>query len=240
MFKWNNSYIKYSLNKIFWFIKNTIAKNTMDKREYEKYIKKQKECIWCKRTHIKDSYFCSKKCERLYAKERYQSFKHNNRCKYHKFQKLTYRNKCWSCYVEEILSEKCPKMKESFWFKLHGFKIIPTFRTSHDNWNGDKIAFEQFLKDNRVKWFVYIKFYEGKTRKIKPIVVGKSGSIKVNGTGSDLNFSTAFEDGTARQFMHYNNFTWHYEHIMIKKCKNEAHAYYIESKIKEKFDLFGS
>lgn len=239
-FKWNNSLPTYCLNRIIWFFKNLIAKYTMDEQDFRKYKQKQQVCIWCKRIYIKGKYFCSKKCERLYTEERFQSFKHNNRCKHHPFQILTYKNKCWECFVDSKLREKYPRMKKSFWFKLHGFKTIPTFRTSHENWNGDKVAFEQFLRDYHVKWFVYIKFYENKNGKIRPLVVGKSGSMLVNGSGSDLNFSTAVSDGQARQFIHLNGFQWHYEHIMIKKCKNESHAYYIETKIQNKFDLFGS
>ena len=251
--KWHNSYLVYKFNRIYWFIKNFIYKQFKyknSKRLFTKFKRSQSECIWCKRIHIhKDkngnkSYFCSDKCENLYNKEKFQSFKHNNRCKHHKFQLMTYKNQCWSCYQKEFIkNNKKPRIKDYLWLKLHGFKLIPTFRTSHDNWNGDKIAFEQYLKDNNVKWFVYIKFYDssnGKGKKIKPIVCGKSGSMLVNGSGSDLNFSTAFEDGTARKFMYYNKFQWHYEHIMIKKCRNQKHAYFIETKILNKFDLFGS
>lgn len=240
MFKWNNSYGLYLINRIYWKIKNHIAKRNLNKTELIRFKRRQSECIWCKRIHVRRSNFCSSKCKNLYADERYQSFKHNNRCQYHKFQKLTYKNQCWSCYKEEQTEMKIPKMKGSFLLRMHGFKTIPTFRTSKDNWNGNKIAFEQFLYDNNVRWFVYVKFYKGNGSRIKPIVVGKSGSIKVNASGSDLNFSTAFNDGTARQFMHYNKFEWHYDHIMIRKCRSESKAYSLETKIMNKFDLFGS
>lgn len=240
MFKNNNSYVLYEINKIYWKIRNKIAKRNLNDRSYIKFIKSQNNCIWCKRIYVKNGYFCSKKCEKLYNNEKYQSFKHNNRCKYHKFQKLTYKNICWSCYKNDFINKKIPRIKNSFLLKLYGFKIIPTFRTSKINWNGDKVAFEQFLNDKNIKWFVYIKFYENKSKKIRPIVVGKSGSIRVNSSGSDLNFSTAIKDGASRQFINYNNFNWCYDYIMVKKCKNESHAYSVESKIMNKFDLFGS
>lgn len=224
-FLYNNSYLLYLCNKVRWKLSNFIAKYLLkdDANRFKIFKKSQKICIWCKRTHNKkDENFCSKKCNKLYNVEKFQIFKHNNRCCKHKYQILTYKNICWSCYIKMIKSQKVPRMKKRFLLTFFGFKVIPTFRTSKETWNGDKIAFEQFLKDRGIKWFVYIKFYEIKTLgKIKPIVAGKSGSIKVNSSGSDLSFSTDVKHGISKQFLSYNKFDWHYEHIMIRKCKNE-------------------
>lgn len=242
--KYNNSYFLYKVNRYLWKRKNKKAKREMSKRDYNKFLKSQKECIWCKRIHTNDSYFCSEKCEMLYNKEKFQSFKHNNRCEKHKHgkksYKLTYKNQCWECYKKEFKEMKIPFLRRSFSLKLHGFKTIPTFRTSKDNWNGDKVAFEQYLVDNNVDWFVYIKFYVNPKGFINPIVVGKSGSRNVNASGSDLNFSTDVKDGLARRLIKESNSEWHYDHIMIKKVKNERVAYKLETKIANKYNLFGS
>lgn len=242
--KYNNNYIAYKLNKYAWNIDNKKAKNTMSDNEYKKYINKQHECIWCKRIHTKNGYFCSKKCKKLYEDEKFQSFKHNNRCEKHKYgkksYKLTFKNQCWECYKKEFEEIKIPNIKRSFSLKLHGFKFIPTFRTSKDSWNGYKVAFEQYLEDKNIKWFVYVKFYINPRGFINPIVVGKSGSKLVNSNGSDLNFSTDIKDGLARKLIKESNSEWYYDHIMIKKVKNEREAYTLERKIMEKYNLFGS
>ena len=245
-------HILYLLNKLRWKICNLIIKQFLknDENRFKDFKKCQKECIWCKRIYNDSSkhiykYLCSKKCAKLYIAEKNQIFKGNNRCSKHKFQRLTYKNICWSCYISDIKCKSTPKIKKRLLLRLNGFKVIPTFRTSKETWNGDKIAFEQFLNDNGVKWFVYIKFYEEKLgrnskQRIKPIVAGKSGSMKVNYSGSDLSFSTDVRYGISKQFLHYNKVNWHYDHIMIKKCRSESQAYQIESKIINKFDLYGS
>ena len=258
--KYRNSYLIYSLNKLYFKIKEFYIKNKYGEKELLKFKKKQNECIWCKRIYVKkiknvdNRYFCCKKCENLYREERYLSIKHNNRCKKHSFKHrnciLTFKNECWQCYKEKFIKEKIYtikkfKIKYYISFLLHGFKIYPTFRTSTDGWKGDKPAFEQILLDNNINWFVYIKFYNTnefneKKNKIRPIIVGKSGSLNVNSTGSDLNFSTSNNDGAARKFVNLNNFTWNCDFIMIKKVKSEDQAFYQEKKIMEKFDLFGS
>ena len=123
------------------------------------------------------------------------------------------------------------------------FVPLPTFRTSKESWNGDKIAFEQNLLDNGYKWFIYIKFYKDKkNNKIyaKPLVVGKSGSLKVNSSGSDLNFSTDVNDGPARQFLYENNKQWLYSYIAIKSCINRQDAYEKEAKVMKLLNLYGS
>lgn len=212
-----------------------------NKSKYKKYKSRQKECIWCKRTHTKQSYFCSKYCNRTYDRDKYQIFKKNNRCKKHKFQYLTFKNECWSCYKHYyIRSVRHDKLKRSWSLRLQGFKTIPTFRTSESSWNGDKIAFEQYLLDKNIKWFVYIKFYENKRGKILPLVAGLSASSKINSGGSDLNFSLSLKDGRARQFLKINKEDWYYYKIMIKKCNSPQEAYRLESKILEKYNLFSS
>ena len=73
--------------------------------------------------------------------------------------------------------------------------IQSTFRTQDSqDWSGARIAFEQNLVDLEVNWFVYIKFYIDSKGIIKPLVVGKSGSLLVNSNGSDVSFSENIKD----------------------------------------------
>jgi hypothetical protein len=93
---------------------------------------------------------------------------------------------------------------------------------------------------NRCTWFVYVKFYVGKGGRIRPLVVGKSGSMRVNASGSDVNFSTAVTDGNARVFLHENGHSWYHDYILIKKFYREADAYAFETKIMNRFNMHGS
>lgn len=238
MFK--SSYFLYLLNKLKYIFINTLV-FIFNSKNYKKFKSRQKECFWCKRTHMKQSYFCSKTCNKIYDRDKYQVFKKNNRCKKHKFQKLTFKNECWSCYKHDyIKSIRFDRLGRSLSLRLQGFKTIPTFRTSESSWNGDKIAFEQYLLDKKVKWFVYVKFYENRRGKILPLVAGLSASSKINAGGSDLNFSLSTKDGKARQFLKLNKEDWYYYKIMIKKCNSTQEAYRLESKILEKYNLFSS
>ena len=241
-----------------------------------KYIN---ECIWCRKyfdirdtkSKIDTRYFCSFKCQQAYNKNKFQSFKNNNKCSKHPFQKLTFKNRCWGCYREKFYNNMLDilnyyKVKKLLFLKLKGFVFYPTFRTSEDSWGGDKIAFEQNLKDHNVKWFIYIKFCitdnsikinknfikcnKNNFNKILlknylndslcPLVVGKSGSSLVNNSGSDLNFSINPKDGPAREYLKETNRKWCYDLIAIKKLKNQKQAYKAESKIMNKLNIFGS
>ena len=254
--KYRNSYLLYKINNIYYKIKEYYILKKYGDKELKIFQNSKNTCIWCKRYYRKNNkninknnigkYFCCEKCSSLYNREKYQSFKHNNICSKHHNQILTYKNQCWTCYKNDVIKNNINKLnkfriKNYFILKyLYGFKLYPTFRTSKDSWKGDKPAFEQNLVDNRVNWFVYIKFYVNNKGAIKPIVVGKSGSLNVNYSGSDLNFSVNNNDGPARQFINLNNFSWNYDIIFVRKVRNEKEAYRIENKIMNKFDLFGS
>ena len=122
-----------------------------------------------------------------------------------------------------------------------GFKLYPTFRSQDsDNWNGAKAAFEQSLVDANINWFVYIKFFIDKTGKIRPLVIGKSGSLKVNSNGSDVSFSTDVNDGPARRFLMESSAAWDKTQIAILPCYNENDSLKIESKIAKEYSLFES
>lgn len=214
------------------------------------------ECSQCHKLYLKDSfistkfkkadgYFCSLKCKESYISERYQKFKSNNICEIHKNERKSFNGKCWSCYKDDfynnILKIKFTRIKRMFWLRFKWkFFIVPTFRTSENSWSGDKIAFEQSLVDMGIKWFVYIKFYNDPEGNIRPLVVGKSGSLLVNSSGSDLNFSTDIGHGPARRFLSKHKLKWNYDIIAIRKCRNEKDAYEKETIIMNKYGLYGS
>lgn len=121
------------------------------------------------------------------------------------------------------------------------FIIVPTFRPQHsESWHGIRGAFEHHLVDLGIKWFVYIKFYIDSIGNIKPLVVGKSGSLSVNVSGSDLSFSTAVEDGPSRRFLHDCNLEWWKENIAIRNFDDECDALEYEQHIAKKYKLFQS
>ena len=123
-------------------------------------------------------------------------------------------------------------------------KIYPTFRTQDSsNWVGARGAFEQSLVDNNINWFTYIKFYiNTENNIIRPLVVGKSGSLNVNSYGSDISFSEAINDGPARRYLLESNgkLIWDKTQILIIKAKSEKQALFYENRIVDVFDLFES
>lgn len=135
------------------------------------------------------------------------------------------------------LGEKWDKTAERY-----GFVTMPTFRTQESNdWSGGaKKAFEQSLVDENVGWFVYVKFATGHDGTTFPLVVGKSGSLLVNITVSDLSFSTDPDDGPARLFLSEMGLVWLKTHVSILKCESETEAYALENEIMNALGLFGS
>ena len=125
-------------------------------------------------------------------------------------------------------------------------QLLPTFRTQDSqDWTGAKNAFEQSLVDADIHWFTYIKFYIDNKKKtedavIRPLVVGKSGSLLVNNSGSDLSFSTDINDGPARKFLNDENLQWDKTQILIIKAKSERQALFYEWKIADVYELFES
>ena len=117
----------------------------------------------------------------------------------------------------------------------------PTFRNQDSkDWAGAKQAFEQSLVENNVYYFCYIKFYIDLNNNMKPLVVGKSGSLNVNTTGSDVSFSTDINDGPARRFLNEEKLQWDKTKILIIPCKTENEAFDIEKFITLKYCLFES
>lgn len=120
-------------------------------------------------------------------------------------------------------------------------QIIPTFREQDiDTWNGARNAFEEYLKELDVRWFTYVKFYVNGNNQIRPLVVGKSGSMLVNAGGSDVNFSMNENDGPARRFLMDEGYHWDRTKLMILKAKSEKQALYWEWYLQKQYQLFES
>jgi hypothetical protein len=119
--------------------------------------------------------------------------------------------------------------------RRYGFQDIPTFYDGLGRWSTRR-QFEQALVDNRITWFVYIKYDEDH----RPLVVGKSGSKLVNYSGSDVSFSTNLKDGPARVWLRNNNKSWQTNTIAIVPKRTERGAYKLESKILRRYRIYGS
>lgn len=145
----------------------------------------------------------------------------------------------WEDYKQKFL--KISQERNNFIDEIKNqyplFKIIPTFRSQDSvDWSGARTAFEQSLIDEKINWFVYIKFDELN----RPLVVGKSGSLNVNCNGSDVSFSADVNDGPARKFLFEEGINWNKTKILILPIQNEKEAYKIEKEIQENYNLFGS
>lgn len=122
-----------------------------------------------------------------------------------------------------------------------GFVCVPTFRTQESNdWTGVKTLFEHYLAEKGVGWFVYVKFYVGKDKTSKPLVVGKSGSILVNSSGSDVSFSMNVSHGPSRRFLLENDLQWDKTKILLLQAKSEQEALQVENMILSLYGLFSS
>ena len=195
--------------------------------------------------------FC-KRCLPLRQEELNQVVRHNNICDKHPFQRVTFRNKCFSCMVEQFVREH-PRPRNAGLKALvlrlcYGFSWIPTLRTTEDTWGGSRVAWELLCEQKKVRWCVYVKFYVVTRKKrhgqvavaIRPLVVGKSGSTLVNASGTDLNFGMCEEYGPARRFLAQNGCGWYLHYVLIKSFRSQQKAYAFENKVMRKFGLFGS
>ena len=171
-----------------------------------------------------------------------KSFIEENNCEIHKDMcNISYhignsKYLCWECYKEkfQINSKSSP---------IDNCELIdiPTFRTQDSkDWIGARNAFECYLVENQITWFVYIKYYIDVYSDSRPLVVGKTGSRLVNINGTDVSFSTNINDGPARRFLYENDLSWDKTKISIIKCSNEKEALELEKEILETFGLFSS
>lgn len=102
-------------------------------------------------------------------------------------------------------------------------------------------AFERYLVDAGIGWFAYVKFYVDRMDgQVKPLVVGKSGSLLVNSTGSDLNFSMDVNHCPARRFLHETGNVWYDKAVLIIRNGSEDEVYQVESELMEELNIFGS
>lgn len=189
------------------------------------------------------------------------SFKEENDILYY-YNKATKQYVPWDDYKAKFNRKRLTKDIESFINSLKSLdifqpknmgpvgtydldeiiKLYPTFRTQEsDNWEGARNAFEQNLVENNIGWFVYVKFFIDPSGRIKPLVVGKSGSLNVNTNGSDVIFSTDISHGPARRFLiETKGARWDKTQILIIKAKSEKQALFYENKIANVYVLFES
>ena len=196
------------------------------------YIPHKCKCLHCKTIIDPNDLFCSEKCRLEYFKnhKRYK-FDFNNNSVFDKQENL---NISWKDFKNKFAIQDI-----NFTLLINDFKFYPTFRSKESNdWADAKSAFEQSLVDDNVNWFVYIKFYIDKENKIKPLVCGKSGSLLVNSSGSDISFDYNPNGGPARQFLIEENLEWDKTRIAILKCNSEKEAYEKESMYVNTLNLF--
>lgn len=155
----------------------------------------------------------------------------------------------WEDFKQKFIKKRLTKDINTFIEKLKGIKdfkdsdiqIFPTFRTQDSqDWSGSRCAFEKYLVEQNIKWFTYIKFYIDKNQCIRPLVVGKTGTLLVNRSGTDISFSEDINDGPARQFLAEECLSWDKTQILIIKAKSEKQALFFENRIANIFNLFES
>ena len=149
--------------------------------------------------------------------------------------------KCWSCFKEKFICNY------DNLFITHIKKIYPlafvqsTFRIQKSiDWIDASLAFEKNLLEKEIKWFSYIKFYINNNNKILPLVSGKTGSLLVNSSGSDVNFSEDISHGPARKLLKENNLEWDKTQILIISANSENGAYIIKKYLKNNYNLLSS
>lgn len=117
---------------------------------------------------------------------------------------------------------------------------FPTFITRNDPLNCGHLAFDKYLVDKGVRYFVYIKFYKDNENNIYPLVCGESASFLINSSGCDLSFSKNLKDGPSRKFLIEENFDYLYEQIYLIRTNSREESLKIEKEIIQKFNLFNS
>lgn len=164
-----------------------------------------------------------------------------NNCKLHSeckdmiYDKTKKTYMCWDCNKDEILNVK--SIQEIIDF---GYEIIPTFYDGSDIWY-NRYKFEGNLAyEKNVKWFSYVKFYIDEYGASRPLVAGKSGSLLVNKSGTDVCFSTSTKDGSSRRFLKRENLSWNTSIVAIKPFLYEKDAYDFEEETAKHFNLFYS
>ena len=105
-----------------------------------------------------------------------------------------------------------------------------------DSWKG-KEAFDQFLVNQGVGWFVYIKFDELGN----PLVVGKTGTKMVSNSINDIVFDYwNRNNGPARQYLRDKGLDWNRTKVLVVPCNTEQEALDKEKEIHDKYNIFYS
>ena len=167
--------------------------------------------------------------------------KHKNETKMF-YDKATEDYICWECYKEQFIEQNININFINYINQDYSNAFIQTtFRKQNsDNWSNAKLAFEKNIVEKEIKYMVYIKFYIDINKNVKPLVVGKTGSLLVNFSGTDVCFSTDISHGPARYFLYENNLKWDKTKILIISCETEEKALDVEKGIQIKYNLFES
>lgn len=115
--------------------------------------------------------------------------------------------------------------------------IVSTGRDQNStSWVG-KEAFDQFLINQGIGWFVYIKY----DILNNPLVVGKTGTRMVSNSVNDISFDYwESNKGPARQYLKDNNLDWDKTKVLIVPCNTEQEALDKEKEIHDRYSLFYS
>lgn len=175
-------------------------------------------------------------------------FDKHAQCKQHKNCQIIFYNtnknkfECWECYKEKFKhnNTNINFLKQIQEYYSNAFIQLTFRKQEYEDWSGSKQAFEQNLIEKEIYWFTYIKFYINEKGCSIPLVVGKTGSLNVNTSCSDVSFSTDINHGPARKFLHDEQLDWDKTQILIIPCKSEKEAYQIENNIFNQFNLFYS
>lgn len=128
------------------------------------------------------------------------------------------------------------------------FEEITTFlEPDKTRWGrGKRSYFEDELQNKGYMHFAYIKFYLGDDKKQYALVGGKTGSRKVNASGTDVYFSYNTAKGESKKWLVKNDKKWHTTSIIIIKTfskkdeESRKEAFEIEKDICRVFSLMES
>lgn len=154
--------------------------------------------------------------------------------------KLFYKGIDWEEYKENFKRETAHKSVSDLAESLGGY-IQKTYRIEEFSRSGQQ-AMEMELVEKEIGWFCYIKMYCDDKGIHKPLVVGKTGSLLVNISGTDVAFDYDIDySGSirpARMFLKDSDLYWVKDYIIAIPCEDEAEALDKESEISLMLNLF--
>lgn len=147
----------------------------------------------------------------------------------------------WNEYKKKFMSLSDRNSTEKILLEHPYAKMIPTFLEQNStSWVGTRMDFEQYLVTNGYSWFAYIKLFVNSKGDLKPLVSGKTGSLLVNISGTDISFSMNPSDGVSRIYLKESGLSWCKTHIIIIPCETEEDSLILEQSFKTRYSLFGS